>query len=154
MYVFFAHYVQIVQWYKTGHWKKIENQNRKTNTTTPMCRVKQTPMKIATRKTSLKRLPQKKTFFAFCDGFAKPSAWDEKWKSGKMSPVVSRRVLRYWNSHICLWILQINISFEHFVWFFSRCPFLYPSPLLYHFWCILKIEKNDKLKLKIKKRRT
>ena len=56
----------------------------------------------------------------------------------RISPAGSPRVLSCWNSHVCLWILQINISLERFVWFFSRCPLLYPSSFLYHFWCILK----------------
>ena len=45
-----------------------------------MCRAKQTPTKMAPLKPSLERLLIKtKTFFAFCDGFAKSSARDEKW---------------------------------------------------------------------------
>ena len=45
-----------------------------------MCRAKQTPMKIATPKPLLERLPPKtKTFFAFSDKFAKSSARDENW---------------------------------------------------------------------------
>ena len=51
----------------------------------------------------------------------------------RMASVGLPRVLRCWNSHICFLILQVKISFEHFVWFFSRCPFLYPSPFLFHF---------------------
>ena len=64
----------------------------------------------------------------------------------RMSPVGSRRALRCWNRHVRLWILQINISFEHFVRFFSRCPCLYPSPFLYHFWKIEKKNRNSKWK--------
>ena len=45
----------------------------------------------------------------------------------------------------------LNINFENFVWFFSRCPFLYPNPFWYHFRSILKNWKEIQWKLKCKK---
>ena len=61
--------------------KKYRKQKSKKKTMTPMCRVKQTPMKMATRKPWLEKLPpqKQKTFLSFCDGFAKSSLHDEKW---------------------------------------------------------------------------
>ena len=45
--------------------KSEKKKNRKTKTKTPMCRAKQTPMKMATRKPLLKLPPKTKIFFAF-----------------------------------------------------------------------------------------
>ena len=68
----------------------------------------------------------------------------------RMSLVSSRRVLRYWNSHVCLWILHINISFEYFVWFSSRYPFLYLNPFC-TFGAFFKIKKRINWNSKWKK---
>ena len=81
----------------------------------------------------------------FRDGFAKSSARDEKWIQCTECLVWPHVKCLDAETDIFLWILQINISFEHFVWFFSRCPFLYPNAFLYHFWCIFKNWKKKKM---------
>ena len=61
---FFVLYAQIVQWYKNGHWRKIQNKNRNKDNDS-----------YVQSEADSKDNGDSKTF----DGFAKSSARNEKW---------------------------------------------------------------------------
>ena len=143
----------MVQWYKNGHWRNIQNKNQKQRQWIRCAEQSRLRWRWRLGNRHLGSPPPpppNKNIHLHCIAKTLYFLWwileiqtrrkeDTMYRMPSVGP---RRVLRCWISHVCLWILQININFEHFLWYFSRCPFLYPNLFLYQFWCIMKNRKK------------